>query len=165
MAFTRFDARSDPAIYRMNADGSEVRRLGADLGLLMSRPQWSPDGSRMAFSANCRLYAMDRDGGNLTQVATAACGFSFAWSPDGSRFALDRGSENGGIYLIEADGTPVAELSATGSQPVWSWDGKKLAFFCGGVCTMNADGSGVVRLSPTAGWVWGISWKAGAAAP
>ena len=54
---------------------------------------WSPDGSRLAFSARfpstCttrdQLYAVDADGSNLTQIAPDAS--EPAWSPDGTALA------------------------------------------------------------------------------
>ena len=51
------------------------------------------------------------------------------------------------VFKMDASGANVTQL-ANGYVPAWSPDGTKIAFNCGAnVCTMNADGSGIVHLT------------------
>ena len=71
---TRFGAAGEIVV--MNGDGSGVNRLGA--GIVGEDPAWSPDGSRLAYSANLYVYTMAADGSNPTLVAR---GSSPSWRP------------------------------------------------------------------------------------
>jgi Tol biopolymer transport system component len=82
-----------------------------------------------------------------------------SWSPDGSRlaFAVGSGSSgppHGSIYLVDADGSGLQNVTAPGeaSWPVWSPDGSRLAFICvphgdtyGNLCIMPAAGGDMQR--------------------
>src|SRR5207249_7042957 len=91
-------------------------RLSSD-----STMDWSPDGSRLAFSSGGAIYVIDADGGHLRRQAA---GSHPSWSPDGSRivFMGDRG-----ITLMDADGSHRVLLTK-GIQPAWSPDGTKIAY-------------------------------------
>lgn len=60
----------------MNGDGSGVGRLGA--GIAGEHPDWSPDGSRIAFSSGLYLYVMASDGSSQALLTT---GTSPSWRP------------------------------------------------------------------------------------
>jgi Tol biopolymer transport system component len=78
-------------VYVMSADGTGVQRLtpaeGPESHRLNCCPAWSPDGSRIAFSATFGdLATIDPDGGGLTTVipvASSPSGFSVEpdWQP------------------------------------------------------------------------------------
>ena len=66
-------------------------------------PQWSSDGSAIAFSAiesaekdpQSQIFVMRMDGGDAQQITHAKNGvLGFAWSPDGRRFAYETQDEN-----------------------------------------------------------------------
>ncbi len=57
-----------------------------------SLPQWSPDGTRLAFlvpvEGKAQIFALPVDGGEAAQVSRSATAVqSFAWRPDGKAFA------------------------------------------------------------------------------
>ncbi len=74
----------------------------------------------------------------------------------------DQGRNHVGIATMRSDGSSVAALRPTGEGPVWSPDGKKLAFVAGGdVFVMNADGTGAVDIlhGDVGSNVVGLAWK------
>lgn len=102
-------------------------------------PQWSPDGTRIAFASDrdgdSEIYVMDADGSNLVQL-TKNSGYDGRprWSPDGKTlsFETDRGGENWGIWIMNADGSRPRAVTPAESgnnwMQFWSPDGKWLVF-------------------------------------
>lgn len=85
-----------------------------------------------------------------------------AWSPDGGRivFISNRAAPNAWlVYTMDPDGSSVNNLGAVAqswqSRPVFSPDGQQIVFastrddFLGSIFLMNADGSGLEKLTPT----------------
>ena len=123
---------------------------------------WSPDGRQIAFAGRdvadgwqWELYVINADGTQLQRLTKhPAHDRAPAWSPDGRKLAFFSGRNArrngkiaGGIYLMDADGTNLKELTNGGEEfPSWSPDGRKLACstFVGDTVrmgVMNADGS------------------------
>ena len=118
------------AISVMDADGSNLTRL-TPLGSYTNDPAWSPDGAKIAFSFNNRIYVMDSDGSNQTglsdtisvigtgdgvtgDVIVPAFGDSTAWSPDGSKIAFASNRHgNSGIFVMNSDGSNQTRLGDT----------------------------------------------------
>ena len=86
----------------MAADGSDRRDLSNDPAYSDFDPDWSPDGSLIAWAragtGDYDIWVMHADGTNQTQLTTDV-GFDGypSWSPDGTKiaFARSRGGDPG----------------------------------------------------------------------
>ena len=68
-------------------------------------PEWSPDGTRLAFVTEQGIYVMRTDGTGLRRVVSAPHELALAWSPSGESLAWPGRLENGGIHVTRlADG-------------------------------------------------------------
>ena len=77
--------RQRPELWIVNADGSGHRRLAAG-----SSPRWSPDGTRIAYTAGGQIHLRWMDTGEtatLTQLLESPRGIR--WSPDGRHLAFN----------------------------------------------------------------------------
>ena len=122
----------------------------------VSGPKWSPDGSRVAFVAGDILVVNLADGviANLTNHLGGA---SPAWSPDGGEIAFTSNRDGlTELYVMHADGSSVRRLTdhvGFNGRPAWSPDSSRVALGCEleignqDICAINADGSGLVRLT------------------
>lgn len=120
------------------SDGSQPRQLttGNDAN---SRPQFSPDGKTLAFSAthngNTDVYLMPSSGGLPTRL-TYHPGRDYVegWTPDGSKvlFTSDRDIGNNRanqlFSIAKSGGTPVKWMQARAEDAALSPDGAKLAY-------------------------------------
>ena len=109
-------------IYVMDADGGDPQRL-TENRKNERYPAWSPDGNRIAFSAdrkgdlqNFEIYVMDADGGNEQRLTENRIHDRYpSWSPDGKRIAFssekDGNWESLEIYVMDADGGNLQELT------------------------------------------------------
>ncbi|MCY7344924.1 MAG: DPP IV N-terminal domain-containing protein [Pyrinomonadaceae bacterium] len=135
--------RSSPAgIYRVNADGSGIIQLTT---VNDTYPSYSPDGESIAFVRNQRIFKMNADGTNQTQMTTQAGDNEPAFSPNGSKIAFTRGNT---IYTMNADGANQTQLiTASSSMPSYSPDGRNIVYLgAGGIFVMNADGTNQVLI-------------------
>ena len=96
---------SNPEIYVMNSDGSDITRLTHDPGVDVY-PAWSPDGTNIAFSYRRgadvpRIYILFPNG-RTARLTDAPCCTAHgdeapAWSPDGTKIAFQSGlGDDGG---------------------------------------------------------------------
>lgn len=69
--FTRYD--NGPEIYTIQSNGSDERFLGNG-----AIPSWSPDGQRVAFTSDGKVWVINLDGTGLNQVAVGLDPF---WRP------------------------------------------------------------------------------------
>jgi TolB protein len=142
-------------IWLMAPDGSDRRRLTdsrpseTDASGATS-PAWSPDGTRIAYSAQTgteeedqrlsEIYVMNADGTGQERLTTND---DFdgdpVWSPDGTRIAFTRATGVGtdavrsGIAVMDAVGGSARQITrARGSSfdgtPAWSPDGSRIVF-------------------------------------
>jgi PKD repeat protein len=115
-------------IYVMNADGSEQTRLtNNDLYVLDQSPDWSPDGTKIAFDSSREsgrdIYVMNAaDGSDVTRLTSGGGADDLpSWSPDGTKIAFRSYREYPPqIYTMNADGseqTNVSNNTAFNSNP------------------------------------------------
>jgi Tol biopolymer transport system component len=125
-------------------------------------PSWSPDGSQIAFCAQTKLHVkiltvLTDGSGTLTKLSPKRADDCYPdWSPDGTTIAFMAFPSSGPyeIWKMDADGHNRAKL-ATGATPSWSPDGTQIAFTKkvrkrNEVFTMNADSSGITRITHSA---------------
>jgi Tol biopolymer transport system component len=149
----------------MDSDGGGQVRLTEDPAEDYS-PAWSPDGSRLAFistrDANAEVYVMNADGSGQTRLTNTTAGeVSPVWTPDGSQIAFVSNRDgNDEIYLMNPDGSSQRNLTqniADDESLSFSPDGSMIAFSSNrtdhqfDIYVMNADGTGVSRLTTAEG--------------
>jgi serine/threonine protein kinase len=131
-------------------------------------PKWSPDGKTLAFLRSIgdtlRIETVNANGGGqkpLTKEGVSSVSYTvlpynrsqasdFSWSPDSQKIAYisnQNGQDN--LWLIKADGTNDTPLTTNDTNlilscPLWSADGKRLAFTSR---TNNADGKPTYTVS------------------
>jgi Tol biopolymer transport system component len=117
IAFISDQNGSDFNIYVMNADGTDILQLTDDSANEFG-PAWSPDGGQIAFtsdhSGNVQIYVMNADGSNVALLTEDASNSAYSsWSPDGSHivFESDRSGGNANIFMMDADGHNVIQLT------------------------------------------------------
>ncbi len=115
------------------------------------------DDSGVVFGLNGRMYLVKFDGEVSTVLEGSGLGYP-SYSPDGKKIVSTNDQD---IFVRNADGSNVVQITHhTGvdnnSQPVWSPDGKKIAFT--GVRSnnyeifvMNSDGTSVTNISNSPG--------------
>jgi len=125
-------------LYLSNPDGSDPRRLTSHPAD-ENNPYFSPDGTRIAFSAgyegNTDVYVISVEGGNPERLTWhPASDVVVGWSADGSAvaFASDRETDHGRsdqLYHVPVDGgAPVRQMEARFFRGQWDAEGERLAY-------------------------------------
>jgi hypothetical protein len=157
----------------VTSDGSTLRVQGVDgtnpqtlaHQALVGPAAWSPDGTQLAYIAvgdqlQSQLWLTDADG--LARLLLAESENEHfgapSWSPHGGTIAFSRCPRGSGtaqacdIWLVRADGNGLRNLTLgerEESTPVWSPDGRYLAFQRDGdVWVLNMEGAQVKSENP-----------------
>jgi Tol biopolymer transport system component len=157
--------RQSTDIYVVSTDGSgavRVKTVGPFAGSVYGA-DWSPDGGQLAFEDTeseapqtpvSQIHVINADGSNEQALTSGtAQAYRPRWSPAGNQIAFLRDDR---IWVMKPDGSeqhPITE-APLGNDPIWSPDGKHLAFSAsatsGGkadIYTVNADGTGLRDLT------------------
>lgn len=111
--------QGDTEIYVMDADGSHETAL-TDNALADTYPDWSPDGSTLAFqrtrnSGDDEIYTIPAAGGAQVRLTNhAGDDLTPAWSPNGNKiaFAYDGGALDSEIYVMDANGSNMTAITS-----------------------------------------------------
>jgi Tol biopolymer transport system component len=180
IAFTRYRFTEGSDVHVISPDGSGLRAVTEEQGtfedpVLNSQPDWSPDGTRLAFTSdregNLEIWQIDADGTDPVQLTSTdgpARNIQPAWSSDGTKIAFVSTQAGTGqdLWVMDADGsdpinlTNVPDFNTNYWHPTWSPDGTKLAFTKSSrawngetwvdqndIWMSNPDGSGAVNLT------------------
>jgi TolB protein len=101
---------------------------------------------QMDFGLGSEIYTIEPSGVGIEQL-TEVNGSAEApdWSPDGTRIAFH--IVDHGLWIMNADGSDLHKIVASGFQPAFTPDGNNLVYDCGdcsggqGIFLMDADGS------------------------
>ncbi len=133
IAFSKSVRGSGGEIFKMNAaDGSQKRNLTDTPRAQEYEPDWSPDGKKLAYTsfteangAFDRVFTMNADGSEQTNLTGRDGGWSPSWSPAGGKIvfvSVHPNARSFDLFVMEADGTEVERLTATRAfeySPTW----------------------------------------------
>lgn len=159
-------------VYVLELATGEERRLtfGPDWNV---QPVWSPDGTRLAFTAQrggvFGVSVMNADGTNERRVSGLESAESPAWSKEGNRIAysLTRHPDQG-VVVADVDGTVRRTIADRWAWSLdWSEDDAHLLAIGvldengnGGIVRLASDGSAALSLTPiSAGEHGGARWS------
>lgn len=164
IAYSRTSAEGNGAIWIVDADGADPRRVTDPPGSKDDwQPTWSPDGSAIVFyragASDAELWSVAPDGSALTRLTNNDVGdYEPDWAPDGSRIVFTRFLEGANqIFTMAADGSDEQQLTFGDRQsftPAYSPDGSMIVFARGrsffsstNLWTMTTAGTGRVRIT------------------
>jgi len=133
-----YTTATDDSLWRSRPDGTERAPL-TPAPLHASKPRWSPDGTRIAFSGAwagepVKVYVIDvsRSGGGVPEAIIAAPGKDGepGWSPDGNSLVFSRGMfQASAVYVMDWKTRKIELLPGSEglSRAAWSPDPRYIA--------------------------------------
>lgn len=155
-------------LWIMNTDGTEKHAVPNSRDAFPAA--WSADGRRIVFNRALDIWTMDINGTGLSRLTTTGNNYTPNWAPaDRIVFTSTRDGAGKQMYVMEANGENQVRLVDDGAEnkfPAWSPDGSRISYSrstvpcvaaqcsltqLGGyeIFSMNADGSGQIRLTNT----------------
>jgi len=133
------DRSGGTSLFLIDSDGSRLQQVVGAGDPDACCPVWSPDGRYLAYLArDLVIHAVDLSGGLDTSrdriLATLPAGVWFqpvSWSADGSRIAGQERRDNnprGGVAIYNLSTRQYTRLTASGGQPVWLNDSRRLLY-------------------------------------
>lgn len=165
IAFGGGNAASEVRLYLMNADGTNVHRLGTVRGTdwAFVAVDWSPSGTKIVGQAGAAdnihewdIWVVAADGSAESDVGAHLGGDEIlpSWAPDRDALAW----RWNGIVLLEPGGEPVDVLASAG-MPTWSPDGKLLAAVTASGALSIADLTGNITATVDGAADEPVSWQ------
>jgi Tol biopolymer transport system component len=177
------DLDGDNDLYVVDADGTALVRVTNGEGNEY-RPVWAPDGLRIAFTTSesdegpFSVDIVDRDGSDRRTLIATGDRFLYvelaAWSPDGRTLViggdggtLDTEGSGYDLFAFSPEGTDLRPLAGGpgdfGGGATFSPDGSRLVFQAdldgGCIYTMNADGTGLERITSGCAEGFELTWS------
>ena len=163
-------------IYLMDLERANVKVIARIDGKDLSLPRWSPDGSKILFTAyspktgDSSIYIVNADGSNLRKVAEdVALGCSPDWSPDGRKIVFFGGPfKNWNIYIVDVNSDELVNVTRGKVKDMftifsdrrlvlrWSPVGRRIVFdfkinlnknIGHDIYIINSDGTGLKKLT------------------
>ncbi len=131
------DLTGEDQVYIIDQDGTgKAEQLTGDFKAMLYRPEWAPDGKRLAFSdKDGRLYVLTVDNKKVVQIADDKFGRigDYAWSANGGHLAFSMADSNTfrSIYIWSvADGKlrRITDTYFNEYNPVWDTEGNYLYY-------------------------------------
>jgi len=134
-AATAYGQRPPWAVYTMDADGENVKKISRDDKNSFGSPVWSRDGKKLAYDGgplgfnNSHIFVHTLGEEKAIDIGP---GYTPDFSPDDQQIAFfypswTKSGEKIGVWVMNADGTN-REWIGEGERPRWSRDGDKLVF-------------------------------------
>lgn len=139
LAFVKLHADFSSAIYLVELDGGQPRRLlplhrgavgdanpGSPLARSERDPAWSPEGRRIAFRAGDGSLVVASVDDGRRRILDDFGAYEPAWSPDGSQIAYQC---EGALCVGPAEGPAQRRrLAGDGGDPSWAPDSRRVVF-------------------------------------
>jgi TolB protein len=174
-------------VYVMDAAGGNARRITSVTidtrsygdSMAFRDPQWSPDGTRIAFfvtvkSGNQDIFVVNADGSGELNLTNSLEDEEWpVWSPDGTRIAFQRQYD---VVVMKPDGSdqrvlasdplvPAAArpLGPEGSPPKWAPDGSKILVYTSAAAdtmeVLDVAGGPPLKMPALGGPTGIVSWQ------
>ena len=173
------DCSGAPDIWIESANGTHARPLTHTLALRELKPEFAPDGSRIAFISHLAqpgTFSVDTirpDGRARRQVTPSALDATYPdWSPDSRWLVVSSNADrdNSNIYLLRRDGSDLHQLTrqtlGDASKPVFSPTGRSVLYSSNAIAdafelfTLSLRSSRTRRLTTTPeGGEYFSSWQ------
>jgi Tol biopolymer transport system component/DNA-binding winged helix-turn-helix (wHTH) protein len=151
VTYVAYPSRS---LWRCRIDGSDrIQLTNAPVSAML--PRWSPDGSRILYSASregkpWKMFLISSQGGASEELLPQGdySQVDATWSPDGSRIAFGQLNSSGPVLLLALQTRQVSTVSPPEPvfSPRWSPDGQRLA-------ALSADSKALMLFDfPTQKW-------------